>query len=168
MSSMSIVSNLPGYWIGENHLWLSPDEPARISNCTAAVTETSKGRALCIQYSWAFDSEPHDGCLLLGFGKISEEQGQPPPVEAVWIDSFHTNHCFMVWKGSLQQDGAVSILGSYSAPPGPDWGWRIFVDPGSAGVFRMAMYNITPEGEEFLAVTMELSRQASISETTMI
>lgn len=165
MNSPSILSNLPGEWTGENHLWLSPEEPARISECSASVSKTSRNQALCIQYAWYAHSGLQEGLLLLGFGGPVHENGLTLGIEAVWIDSFHTNSRFMICKGSLQQDGAVSIQGSYAAPPGPDWGWRIFVDPGSAGVFRVAMYNISPEGKEDLAVKMELSRTLVSSET---
>jgi hypothetical protein len=43
-----------------------------------------------------------------------------------------------------------------TAPPGPDWGWRIVLSPGDT--FRMTMYNIWPEAKEELAVEATYER----------
>ena len=48
--------------------------------------------------------------------------------------------------------GSVDVSGSYAAPPGPDWGWRTTLGPGPDETLRMVMYNVTPDGEEYLAV----------------
>lgn len=42
--------------------------------------------------------------------------------------------------------------GTYSATPGPDWGWRIDLIPEADGVLHMVMHNITPDGREVPAV----------------
>ena len=56
-------------------------------------------------------------------------------------------------------EGSVSIQGSYAAPPGPDWGWRILIEPRQADSFWMVMYNISPEGREALAVEATYARR---------
>ncbi len=71
----------------------------------------------------------------------------------------------MLCEGDIQPDGAARVKGSYAAPPGPDWGWRITIKPpinapGSGESFRMTMHNITPDGEEMLAVEAAYTRQA--------
>lgn len=53
----------------------------------------------------------------------------------------------------------VDARGTYAAPPGPDWGWRIVIEPESRDGFRMLMFNITPNGEEALAVQATYSRR---------
>ena len=57
-------------------------------------------------------------------------------------------------------EAAVSVKGHYAAPPGPDWGWRITVQLESAEQFRLIMHNITPDGEEMVAVEAVFSREA--------
>jgi hypothetical protein len=46
----------------------------------------------------------------------------------------------------------LSVAGTYAAPPGPDWGWRITIEPQSPAAFRLRMYNISPAGPSDLAV----------------
>jgi hypothetical protein len=58
-------------------------------------------------------------------------------------------------RGSAKGEGGISVQGSYPAPPGPDWGWRIVVEPREGAGFRLEMRNVTPEGEEAIAVEAE-------------
>jgi hypothetical protein len=43
-------------------------------------------------------------------------------------------------------------VGSYAAPPGPDWGWRIEIAAEQCKALRLVMFNIWPDGKEELAV----------------
>jgi hypothetical protein len=65
---------------------------------------------------------------------------------------------FMRCSGGDIGNGVVSIKGSYSAPPGPDWGWRTVIEPAGGETFRLVMYNIAPGGGEELAVEAVYSR----------
>jgi hypothetical protein len=65
----------------------------------------------------------------------------------------------MSCTGSEQPDGTVSVIGHYAAPPGLDWGWRITIQPQTADQFKLLMHNITPDGEEMLAVEAIFSRE---------
>ena len=67
----------------------------------------------------------------------------------------------MQCTGKTETNGAVSVLGYYAAPPDPDWGWRITLQPDSANRFRLIMYNITPDGEEILAVEAVFTPEGS-------
>lgn len=74
-------------------------------------------------------------------------------VTAVWVDSWHMASKAMVCEGSSGLGGGrVELRGTYAAPPGPDWGWRTVLDPGDGNTFRMVMYNVSPDGNEDLAV----------------
>jgi hypothetical protein len=44
------------------------------------------------------------------------------------------------------------VRGSYAAAPGPDWGWRTVIETAEDDSLRMVMYNLTPDGQEYLAV----------------
>jgi hypothetical protein len=66
----------------------------------------------------------------------------------------------MQCTGQAQIGDAMSVIGYYAAPPDPDWGWRIALQPDSADQFRLIMYNISPDGEEMLAVEAVFSREA--------
>ena len=71
---------------------------------------------------------------------------------AHWIDSWHMSDGVMACEGAVDTDGTIDVRGSYAAPPGPDWGWRIVVRPADGPALHIVMYNVTPEGEEALAV----------------
>jgi hypothetical protein len=52
-------------------------------------------------------------------------------------------------------DGTITVRGSYPAPPGPDWGWRIDI---AAAPLRITHTNIDADGTEDLAVEGVYSR----------
>jgi hypothetical protein len=146
MTPAEKLARLAGRWTGTSRLWLSPAEEARESASTATIAPTAQGHFLTIAYTWATDGEPQDGLLLLATTMPAEA------VSAVWIDSWHMGRELMRCHGQIDPSGVASVKGSYAAPPGPDWGWRIVVEPDGGETLRLVMYNVTPGGEEMLAV----------------
>jgi hypothetical protein len=67
---------------------------------------------------------------------------------------------FMVCNGTIETNGTVSIKGYYAAPPGPDWGWQVTIEPKGKDSFRFLMHNISPEDKNMLAVEVEYSRKS--------
>ena len=51
-----------------------------------------------------------------------------------------------------------------SAPSSPDWGWRIELEVTELDEFEMRMYNISPQGEEELAVQARYDRSIEADE----
>jgi len=153
MTVPTTLTTLVGNWKATNRLWLSPDEPVRESKVTASVALAAQGQFITIAYTWAEDG-PQDGLLMIG------QAAQSNAVKAAWIDSWHNGDKLMLCEGSLSTEGAVSVKGSYPAPSGPDWGWRIVIEPQANDAWRMVMYNITSEGQEQLAVEASFTRQA--------
>lgn len=144
---------LTGDWTGTNRLGLSPDAPVRESESTASVTPAAQGRFLVVRYLWADEGKPQDGELLVSLDPKRSE------LVAAWIDSWHMGDRFMTLTGTPRGDGTICVEGAYEAPPGPDWGWRIEIHPEGAGQFEMLMTNISPDGEEALAVRATYSRR---------
>jgi Protein of unknown function (DUF1579) len=152
MSVPASLSQLEGHWTGEGTLfvpWLTPPESHYSS--TASIS-TAGGGFLRVEYAWAHEGKPHDGLLLL------TDEKKDGAVAAVWIDSWHQSQSFLFSNGRVDPAGAVAVLGSYPAPDGPDWGWRTEVRPVGNG-FELLMYNITPDGEEALAVRNRYERR---------
>jgi len=73
-------------------------------------------------------------------------------VTAHWIDSWHMSDGVMPCDEGVDPDGSIVVRGSYAAPPDQDWGWRIEVKPIDTTTLTLTMYNVTPTGEEALAV----------------
>ncbi len=152
MSVPDGLFSLIGEWTAVNRLWLSPQEPVRESDATASVARVAQGNFLTIRYAWADGGRPQDGLLVLGRVADSDD------ANAAWIDSWHMADKIMSLRGKVGDAGEVSLVGSYAAPPGPDWGWRIDLEPGAGDSFRLVMYNVTPDGQEHLAVEAAFSR----------
>ena len=83
---------------------------------------------------------------------------QERAVTAHWIDSWHNGDKVMACRGVAGNGGVLSVKGSYAAPPGPDWGWRIDVAAEDKGPLRIVMFNIDPDGNEHPAVEASYQR----------
>ena len=146
---MSVLEKLlafTGNWQGTNALWLSPQEPARESASTLSLAPAVNQKFIQINYTWTYDDKPQEGLLLIGY------ETERQMATAVWADSWHMGEKYMHCQGVIKDDGSVDVRGSYQVSTGPDWGWRIVVEPESENVLNLIMYNIWPEGNEELAV----------------
>jgi hypothetical protein len=152
MSAREMMIESVGQWSGSNKVWLSPDAPARESDVTASVGLAAGDGFAVITYDWQDEGKPQDGMLLI---RVAPD-GSPP--DMVWIDSWHTGGKFMDFRGEELPDGRLSARGSYEAPPGPDWGWRIALSTDESGALKILMDNITPDGQEAPAVETLLTR----------
>lgn len=151
MDLIERLATLTGRWAGPNRLWLEPGTPERLSDATMTVAAAGQGRFVTFTYTWADEGKPQDGLLVVGFEK---ERGV---VTGHWLDSFHNGDKVMRLEGGPKPDDGMLIRGSYPAPTGPDWGWTIAVEPGDEQ-FRLVMHNVTPDGQEALAVEAVLTR----------
>lgn len=155
MSVPEILEKLVGKWHGINRLhttWIK-ENPVRETTSDVLIELTARGRFLKIEYDWAFDEAVQEGLLLIGNEKDSNS------IKAFWIDSWHLSDKFMVSEGRLDENGAISMKGYYAVPDHPDWGWKTIIEPEHDNSFKIIMYNVSPEGEETLAVEMNLNRQ---------
>lgn len=141
-----------GEWTGTKRLWLSPDEEPHESASTGTVAGIVQGQFVRLSYTWAFEGEDQDGLIVFPLD-LSED-----PSKAVWLDSWHMGEEMMICEGRSGAAGAVSLRGSYAAPPGRDWGWRIEIDASAEDALVIRMTNISPEGEESQAVLAEYTR----------
>ena len=144
MTIPNTISSLTGTWSSINHLWLDPSKPARTSDATAEICHILNNQTIEISYTWDIEDQPQAGRLLIQQNQAAE------PIHAVWFDSWHMAHQFMVMSGK-QTDKGIFLEGSYAAPPGPDWGWQITVETQERG-WKLQMFNVTPDGQATLAV----------------
>lgn len=144
------LSACAGEWRGKNLLFFQPDQPGIESEISATVLPILGGRFVRLDYTWSYEDQPKEGSLLMAFdSKTGKTSGY-------WIDSFHMGSSLLTLTGD-GADGKYKVYGSYPAPPGPDWGWSIAVEPGD-GSLRLLMWNIEPGDPEQLAVQAEMKR----------
>ncbi|HPQ39417.1 MAG TPA: DUF1579 family protein [bacterium] len=147
----TLLSRSLGKWKGTKKLWLAPGKKCRESDISVEVSDTALGRCAVIKYEWSFAGEPQEGVLVLNtdYGKGS--------IQASWVDSFHVANGIMILKGGFTEQDTIDLLGSYAAPPGPDWGWRIILSLPKPNTIRILSYNVTPGGDEQLAIEVLVS-----------
>ncbi|HEU4322121.1 MAG TPA: DUF1579 family protein [Roseiflexaceae bacterium] len=144
MSIPEALRAAAGSWTGEKHLYL-PGDPTRTVPSTARVGTAAQGRFCTIAYSWSFEGQPQDGLLLIG------QNGDPAVAAVTWIDSWHMGDQPMLCQGPAGESGPLTVRGTYTVEQSPDWGWRIDLEAGADGL-RIVMYNVSPEGQEYLGV----------------
>lgn len=154
MSIPQILQNSFGSWIGRNQLWLEPGKPALESDTIITVSPAAITKFVTLEYTWAFDDEGQAGLLLLGADPENNE------TTAVWVDSWHMRDTMMQCQGQIESDGLINVQGTYFVGDGPDWGWRITLQLTDEDRLKMTMYNISPEGNEDLAVVADCIRQS--------
>ncbi len=152
---MSIPENfnsLAGNWSGTNRLhttWIE-ENPLNESASDCSVELAAIGKFLKIEYTWIYEEKPQAGMLIVGSEKDS--------VKVVWIDSWHNGDKFMNFDGTFEGN-SIKVKGFYSVPDHPDWGWKTEIKYENEDSFKIIMHNVTPEGEESLAVEMDYIKQ---------
>lgn len=151
MNVLETLAARAGHWQGINQLQDPHTNAPEDSPSSLAVTPILKGKFIRMDYTWAYQGNPEEGMLLIGY----EEKTNA--VTAHWADTWH-QPTVMVCQGNAEANDSMSVKGSYAAPPGPDWGWRITISSRDNQNLQMVMYNITPEGQEYLAVEAKYTR----------
>lgn len=119
------------------------------------VRRVGGSRFLQCAYTWSHEGRAHEGVLLIG---VRKKDGA---ATGAWVDSWHQSGEPMMLRGSWDATaGKISVCGTFSAPPDPDWGWRITLEMPDADRLAMLMYVATPAGEEALAVRATYGREA--------
>jgi Protein of unknown function (DUF1579) len=153
MSIPARLTRADGDWAGPSLLSFGPDHPTMTCESTAQVTREVTGTALMMRYDWSFEGKPHQGVLLLSDDAASAR------CEISWMDSFHYANRMMLLTGAAAGEGEVNVRGSYPAPTGPDWGWRMTLEMPDAETLLLRMFNITPDGQEAWAVEATYRRR---------
>src|SRR5688500_9674809 len=122
MKITELQPRLLGGWTGTNRLWMEgPSSPELASASRLTIAPAAKGKFITLSYSWVYEGTEQEGLMLVG------NQNDDEAASAAWVDSWHMGAKVMACNGTVDDSGAIIVLGSYEAPPGPDWGWRITV-----------------------------------------
>lgn len=152
MSAVEMLKPYAGEWQGTSTLQDPHSNTPAPSPSTATLTPVLDGRFMRLDYTWAYGGQSQAGSLLIGY------EADTGTATGHWIDTWHMGDKVMVCRGTSRDSGEISILGSYAAPPGPDWGWRITITPGEDEALRVVMFNVAPDGQEYLAVEANYTR----------
>jgi Protein of unknown function (DUF1579) len=149
--SLDALASLQGSWQAIYQLRGDPsfegDSPS-----LAIIVPLLGGRFVRVDYTWSDRATPQEGSLLIG------HEPETGIATGLWIDSWHNGRRMMLCTGTASADGTVDIRGTYPAGPGvPDWGWRTQITC-EADSWAMTMWNVTPGGDEALAVRAEYGR----------
>src|SRR4051812_34251791 len=113
MNPIDALTAAAGQWLGTNTLQDPNTGKPEETPSTATVTPVLGGRFIRVDYTWSYQGKPQEGSLLVGFDPESGE------VSGHWIDTWHMGRKVLACVGATA-DGAISVKGSYAAPPGPD------------------------------------------------
>lgn len=146
MKLIDINNKFIGQWKGTYKLIMSwlPD-PDFISESTMSINAVANSKFLILSYDWHHEGVSQDGILLIGNDNKKAE------VTASWVDSWGMGGKIMNCYGTINDQGDISLLGSYETADGPDWGWKIEIPCPTENKLRIKMYNVSPDGEEFFA-----------------
>lgn len=155
-SPESMKETMIGAWVGTNLLNLSwLPNPEHLSDATLTVKRVAGENFLEIAYTWSHENAPHNGLLL-----VSINPGDNT-AQAAWCDSWHQSVGLMLCEGALDTTETLTVQGSYEAPPGPSWGWRITLCQPTDDTLELVMVNIPPGGDDDLAVRATFTRARS-------
>src|SRR5256885_17086551 len=138
MSVRPLLAALAGNWKGNYRLhtsWLP--EQTNDSESACSIELRVNDQFLAIEYDWKYEDRREEGVMIVGCDEESTA------VQAVWTDSWHMSHKFMVCDGTIDNEGKVNMKGYYSVPENPDWGWRTEIIP-DRNSMQIVMYNVSP------------------------
>ena len=148
----AFFQKLVGKWKGTYRLWMYPKKESEDSATTAEIRFVGADKFLLFTYTWVQGEKNQEGVFLLG--------GDKDVASATWGDSWHMAPQPMICEGVLEDDGNKLVLnGHYSAGPAK-WGWRTELTLKDSGTLVMKAFNISPEGQEALAIQSEMERAA--------
>lgn len=132
-------SAVQGEWKGRYCLWLDPTAPTQESDSSARISMNGED-SWTLAYRWG---DNHGEFCFSGSAERARFD---------WTDTFHASSEPMRGDGRLSKDGAKLAFMSQYGAEGAQWGWRTELTRVDAGTLLMEAFNITPDGQEALAV----------------
>lgn len=149
------LAAMAGDWQGTTRVWFEPDKPPAMEVAqSGSLRSVLGGRFLMHEYRYGEGDQAGEGIAFYGL-HLDENA-----YEAAWIDTFHTGTSIL-FSTAADDGGGFKALGSYGdGQGGPRWGWRTEIAQPSADELVIAMFNITPDGQEMKGVETRYSRVA--------
>jgi len=144
------LAGIAGHYLGKTKVWADPgSQTPDESDSELHVSSVCGGHWLRLEDRGSFQGKARAGEMTLGFHKDAQR------FDLSWIDSFHTGSSIMQSQGLPLTDGLIEVTGSFTAGD-ETWGWRTEFDTRNG--FVMRAFNISPTGEERIAVETNWTR----------
>ena len=149
MSDRAVLQKLAacaGTWQGTNRLHDPHTQQPEDTPSTLVVKPILDGRFVLLEYTWSWQEQPQSGAMIVG------HEDEANVDTAYWVDSWHNSDKGILCRGAAGSGAAMTVVGSFAAPPGPDWGWDIVLTPRPGEALSIVHHVYTPEGEQGPAV----------------
>jgi len=148
-----LLKSLVGSWEGTCRTWFEPGKPGDESKVTGRIRPLLDGRFIRHEYAGTIQGKPRHGEELIAFNAMTKR------FQVSWVDDFHMNYAIMFSEGEATPTGFV-VKGEYEgAPDTAPWGWKTVFDLVDDDHLTMTAYNVTPDGQEAMAVETKYSRK---------
>lgn len=155
------LRSLEGTWRGMAKTYYEPDVLGDEFEWRGTIRPVLGGLFMLHEYEGAFDKTAHLGMAIIGYNTFHKRY------EMAWVDTHH-NGASILFSVGAKDDPRRSVLGSYPAGDGsPDWGWRTELERRDDDTIVITAFNITPAGEEAVAIQTVYHREPSGTESTM-
>ncbi len=146
------LARLVGGWSGTVKTWFEADQLAGEGSVRGRIRSALGGRFVIHEYEAQCLGETENGVAIHGYHLDRH------CYESAWIDSFHTGTQIMVSHG-VPRAALHSVTGSYGGESDDEaWGWRTEIELKPTDRLLIQMFNITPQGEDALAVEFDYRR----------
>lgn len=135
----ALLARMVGKWQGTARTWFEPGKLGDEAPIKGETRLVLGGRFLMHEYEGGMTAGDMRGVAIHGYDLTAQRW------ETAWVDSAHNGTRIMLSVGESGGDaGKPMVLGSYQAPPGPDWGWRTTLELRGPDQLVITHYNIAP------------------------
>lgn len=146
----ALLAAMVGEWAGVARTWFEPGKLADEAPIKGSTRLILDGMFLLHEYEGGMTGHAMQGLAIHGYS-CGEKRWQ-----TAWVDSVHNGTRIMLSQGAIDAStGKPNFLGSYPAPPGPDWGWRTTLELRDIDNLVISHFNITPDGDESIGVEID-------------
>lgn len=181
----ALLASMVGEWRGVARTWFEPGKLADESPIAGSTRLVLDGMFLLHEYEGTLQDAPMKGIAIIGYS-LAEQQWQVSWIDSIHNGTRIMHSTGTVPNGGLSPSSAdaevgdasasasevqarkqgqspksgtvPSVLGSYPAGEGPDWGWRTTLEMRGRDNLVISHYNITPGGEESIGVEIDYKR----------